>query len=108
MVLGTVLAIGKIGIKQLDKEVYSFKVAQFIVICVHRNSEKQTGISSVDQFVIVVFNKICVFFVACGHQPVYFRFNADFFQFRADRTAHRGGWRRDIPFTQPSFPLAIL
>ena len=87
---------------------YRFKVAQFIVICVNRNSKKQAGVSSVDQFVIVVFDKIGVFLVACGHQPVYFRFNADFFQFRVHRTAQSGCRRRDIPFTQTGLPLAIL
>ncbi len=50
---------------------YALQVAQLIILNVDSDGEEQPSVAAVDQFVIVVLDEICVFFVPGGHQTVH-------------------------------------
>jgi hypothetical protein len=57
-----------------------FQVTQFIVRCIDFNDKEEAGVASINQFVIVVFNKIGVFLV--GPSPtgeLHFQCDANLF-----------------------------
>jgi hypothetical protein len=56
--------VRKVWIQQLHKQMYALQITQFVILYVHGDGKEQTRISPVDQFIIVVFNEICVFFIA--------------------------------------------
>ena len=59
----------------------SLQVTQFIVSDVHSNGEEESRVSSVNELVGIVFNKVCVLLVAGCHETVYFGLNARLFSF---------------------------
>ena len=101
--------VGKVGIQEFYKQVDGFQVGEFVLLNVHGDGKEQTRISSIYEFVAIVFDKVCVFFVAGCHQSVNLGFNAGLLRFGC-RGRSRGRCRRwrNIPFRQSGFPLSIL
>ena len=88
---------------------HSLQIGQFIVCQVHSNSKEQPSISSINEFVGIVFNEIGVFFISSRNESVDFRFDARLLGFSGCRGASVGGrWRRNVPFGKAGLALAIL
>ena len=87
-----------------------FQIRQFIVVHIDGNRKEKTGVASINELVIVVFDEIRVLFVAGRHKPMNFRFNADLFRLgsRIRTTPATGGCGRNVPFAQSSLSLTIL
>ncbi len=60
--------IGKVTIQEFDKQVHRFQIRQFIVGNVHGNGKEESCISSVNELVGIVFNKVCILFITSRHQ----------------------------------------
>lgn len=66
-------------------------------------------IATVDELVIIVFNKVGILLVAGRNKTVHFGLNADLFRFDAGGgSTRRLCGRRRVPFTKTSFTLSIL
>jgi len=85
-----------------------FQIGQLVVLNVHGNGKKEPGVASVNEFVVVVFDKVCVFLVPGRYQSMDLGFDAALFRFDRRRTRGRRRWWRDVPLGQSGFPLSIL
>lgn len=85
----------------------SLQIAQFVIVYVDGNRKKQPGISSIYEFVVIVFDKIRVLFVPCSDKSVDLGLYSGFFYFGTGNPVLIRWWRY-IPFRQACFTLTVL
>jgi hypothetical protein len=85
--------------KYLNEEMDGLEICELVVVRVYADAEEETGVSSVNDFIIAKFDEVgLVFLVARSYQTMNLSAQADLLVVVV----------RNIPFRQAGFTLTIL
>lgn len=90
--------IAEIAIQNFHKKVDELKDAQLIIIHIHAENEEHPCVSTVDDLVASILQKVCVSWVTCHHSPVDLGLNLELLT----------GIERHIPLGQTGLALPVL